>query len=132
MNENYKSPEATLNLENADENNSGQGPVDTYPEGVLGWSWGAFLLNWIWALGNKTPIGLLCLVPYLGFVFSFVLGAKGRKWAWEKKRWESVEHFNRVQKTWTIWSLILVVGVFGIGILAAIALPAYMDYTQNY
>ena len=32
------------------------------PDGVRGWSWGAFLLNWIWAIGNKTWIGLLALI----------------------------------------------------------------------
>lgn len=30
----------------------------------------------------------------------FVLGAKGSEWAWNNKRWDSPEHFARVQKTW--------------------------------
>ena len=72
------------------------------PEGVKGWSWGAFFLNWIWAIGNKTWIGLLCLVPIVGFVMAFVLGFKGREWAWKNARWDSLEHFNRVQRLWSI------------------------------
>lgn len=28
-------------------------PVAILPAGVRGWSWGAFLLNFIWAIGNR-------------------------------------------------------------------------------
>ena len=97
------------------------------PDGVKGWSWGAFLLNWIWGPFNGTWIALLCLVPYIGFVMMIVLGFKGREWAWKNKRWDSLEHFNRVQRLWSIWALVLVGGIFVIGILAAIAFPAYQD-----
>ena len=104
------------------------------PDGVKGWSWGAFLLNWIWAIGNRTWIGLLALIPYLGFIMAIVLGIKGREWAWKNKEWESLEHFNRVQRKWSAWAL----GIVGvslciaiIGIVAAIAIPAYHDYTTR-
>ena len=33
----------------------------------------------------------------------FVLGAKGSAWAWRNGRWDSVEHFKRVQRKWAIW-----------------------------
>ncbi|MFM2253981.1 MAG: fimbrial protein type pilin, PilE, partial [Pseudomonadota bacterium] len=42
-----------------------------------------------------------------------------------------LDHFNRVQRLWSIWALILTLGVGGIGVLAAIALPAYQDYTTR-
>jgi len=77
------------------------------PEGVKGWSWGAFLSNWIWAIGNRTWIGLLCLIPAVGFIMSFVLGFKGREWAWKNTHWDSLEHFNRVQRSWSKWSIII-------------------------
>lgn len=92
---------------------------------------GRVFWNWIWALGNSTYIGLLALVPYVGFIMAFYLGFKGRELAWKNKRWDSLEHFNRVQRSWTKWGLIVFVGVFVLGILAAIALPAYQDYATR-
>lgn len=97
------------------------------PDGVKGWSWGAFLLNWIWAIGNRTWIGLLAMIPYVGFIMAIILGFKGREWAWKNKQWESVEQFNRVQKKWSFWGVALTVGVLAIGILAAIVIPALQN-----
>ena len=37
-------------------------PQDIPPE-LDRWNWGAFLLNWIWGVGNNTYIALLTLVP---------------------------------------------------------------------
>ena len=105
--------------------------LETIPEGVKGWSWGAFFLNWIWAIGNKTWIGLLALVPYIGFIMAIVLGIKGREWAWRNKKWDSLEHFNRVQKLWSTWAVGLVLGVGGLGIIAAIAIPQYISYKEK-
>lgn len=110
----------------SDGNTSGLGKNAAIPDGVRGWSWGALLLNWIWAIGNRTWIGLLCLVPYLGFVMAIVLGFKGREWAWRSKRWESVDHFNKVQKRWSFWGVLLVVVV----IAAAIVIPAFVDHQR--
>jgi hypothetical protein len=111
-------------------NTSGMGRDAVIPDGIKGWSWGAFLLNWIWAGFNKTYVGLLALFPYIGFIVALVLGFKGREWAWRNKRWDSVDHFNAVQRRWSLWGVFLVVGVVGLGILAAIALPAYQDYVR--
>lgn len=127
MNDIYKSPDADLQKEG--ENTSGMGKGHPIPDGVKGWSWGAFLLNWIWAIGNKTWIGLLAFLPYVGFIFTIILGVKGREWAWRNKRWESVEHFNRVQRKWAIWGLVIV-GIALLGIVAAIAIPAYQGYIE--
>lgn len=100
------------------------------PAGVKGWSWGAFLLNWIWAIGNRTWIGLLAIVPYVGFIMAIVLGFKGREWAWKAKEWESLDHFNRVQKKWSFWGVMLMcIGI--VGILAAVAIPAYVGYKHK-
>ena len=124
----YEAPKS--NLDSNDENNSGQGKVEKLPDGVAGWSWGAFLLNWIWAIGNNTWIGLIAFLPYVGFIMSIVLGMKGRQWAWQNKRWDSVEHFQRVQKRWSVWGVLLTVIVIG-AILAAIAIPEYHDYVTR-
>ena len=109
-------------------NTSGMGRGHPIPEGVQGWSWGGFLLNWIWAIGNRTWIGLLALVPYVGLVIVIMLGIKGRAWAWQNKKWESVEHFQRVQRLWAIWGVIIAVGLLVLGLLAAIIIPAVLKY----
>ncbi|WP_374355780.1 hypothetical protein [Chitinimonas sp.] len=127
----YQTPAANMKGYPEGENNSGGGKGTVPPPGVAGWGWGPFLWNWIWAIGNKTWIGLLCLIPYVGFVVSIYLGIKGRELAWQNKRWDSVEHFNRVQRKWTIWWLIIFVGIAGIGILAAIAIPQYAEYARR-
>jgi hypothetical protein len=79
----------------------------TVPPEINRWNWGAFLLNWIWGIGNGTPIALLTLVPPVTLIMPFVLGAKGSGWAWRNKRWDSVEQFKRVQRHWAIAGLIL-------------------------
>lgn len=88
------------------------------PEGVAEWSWGAFLLNWIWAIQHRVWIGLLVLVPYVGLGVAFWLGFKGRELAWEKGEWYSYEHFERVQAAWSRWAIGIVVAALSMAILA--------------
>jgi hypothetical protein len=129
MENRYSPPQAEVaDLPASAENNSGGGSAVVPPPGVKGWSWGAFLLNWIWAIFNKTWIGLLCLIPYVGIAVGIYLGIKGRELAWRNKRWESLEHFNRVQRSWSVWGVVLVLGAMALGIIAAIAVPAYQHY----
>ena len=40
----------------------------------------------------------------------FVLGVRGNRWAWRNGRWDSTEHFRRVQRAWTKWAVIIYVG----------------------
>lgn len=98
------------------ENTSGQGKLAVVPPEIDRWNWGAFLLNWIWGIGNNTFIALLMFVPFVNFVMAFVLGVKGSTWAWQNKRWESVEQFKAVQKKWAKWGVIL----FALGAAALI------------
>jgi hypothetical protein len=102
------------------DNTSGQGSLAIVPPGVGGWSWGAFLLSWIWAIGNKTWIGLLAIIPYAGIIMSIILGIKGNEWAWQNRRWESVEQFRQTQKIWAYWGLGVVVVSFVLGIILGI------------
>jgi hypothetical protein len=85
------------------------------PPEVDRWNWGAFLLNWIWGIGNQTYIALLALVPLVNLVMVFVLGAKGSAWAWRNGRWDSVEHFKRVQRNWAIAGAIVWLGAIVLG-----------------
>lgn len=77
------------------------------PNGVEGWCWGGFFLGWIWGLGNRTYWALLCLVPGVNIIMHFVLGVKGREWAWKNNTWQSVEDFKRVQRIWSIVGLVV-------------------------
>jgi hypothetical protein len=84
------------------------------PPEIDRWNWGAFLLNWIWGVGNNTFIALLTLIPFFGLVMPFVLGAKGSAWAWRNGRWDSVDHFKRVQRLWAIWGTVIWLGAIGL------------------
>ncbi|HTJ01769.1 MAG TPA: cytochrome c oxidase assembly factor Coa1 family protein [Methylovirgula sp.] len=80
------------------------------------WNWGAFLLNWIWGIGNGTYIALLTFIPVFGLIMPFVLGANGNRWAWRNRRWDSLDHFRRVQRAWGFWGagiLIAVIVLYG-------------------
>ncbi len=74
--------------------------------------------TWIWSFANNVWIGLLALIPALGLVMVFVLGFKGNEWAWQSRRWESVEQFQSVQRSWAIWGT--VIGVIGLVVYSAI------------
>ena len=101
------------------ENSSGQGRAAMVPDEIRGWNWGASLLGWIWAIGNnKYDMAVYGLAVYilsfllgpLGWlaqlVICVILGAKGNEWAWQSKKWRSIEHFKRTQKTWTRWGIV--------------------------
>lgn len=104
------------------ENTSGGGPNAVVPPEIDRWNWGAFLLTWIWGIGNNTFIALLMLVPFVNIVMWFVLGAKGSEWAWRNRRWESVEHFKRTQRKWAMWGVLVpvIAIVFGGGMFLAV------------
>ncbi len=83
-------------------------PKDTpIPPHLDRWNWGAFLLNWIWGLGNSTYIALLMFVPLVNIGLLFALGAKGSKWAWKNRTWASEAEFARVQRNWARGGFIL-------------------------
>ena len=116
-------------------NTSGQGEQSVIPQEIKGWSWGGFLLTWIWGIGNKTWVGLIALIPAANLVMSIVLGIYGREWAWKNKKWDSVETFKNTQKSWTVWGLILslliipTVFIFG-GIMAAVIIATINPVAQ--
>ncbi len=112
------------------ENTSGQGKSAVIPDEIRKWNWGALFLNSIWGLGNRTYIALLCLIPIVGVVMVFVLSAKGNKWAWQNKRWKSIEHFKRVQKIWS-WAGLAVFLFLLFGIIPNIVIPNFMNYNKK-
>lgn len=90
------------------ENKSHRDLNESVPSEIDEWNWGAFFLNGIWGLGNKTYIALLAFVPVINVVMMFILGAKGNKMAWKNKEWESIEHFKTIQKYWNIAGLVAI------------------------
>ena len=88
-------------------NNSGQGFSSTVPPEIQGWNWGAFALTWIWGIDNRVWLSLLALIPVLpvSLAMMVVLGIKGNEWAWQCKKWDSIEQFRKRQRTWMYWSI---------------------------
>lgn len=89
------------------------------PSIVNKWNWGAFLLGWIWAIGNGVWWGLIGLIPYAGFIVNIILGATGNRSAWEKYE-GSATSFEEKQRTWTKAGLI----IFIISMISVAALTA--------
>jgi hypothetical protein len=86
------------------DNTSGMGSKALLPAGLGDWNWGGLLLTWIWGIGNNVWWSFLVFIPWLGLlVIPWVLAFKGNEWAWQSKRWDSLEHFKKVQHTWAIW-----------------------------
>lgn len=90
------------------------------PKEIQKFNWGAFFLTWIWGLGNRSYITLFAFLVYgvalvfrvfgvfipLSLAFAIYCGVMGNEWAFKNKTWESVEHFNRVQKRWSVAGVI--------------------------
>ena len=123
------------------QNNSGQGPNVQVPDVVAKkFNWGAFLLSWIWGIGNKTWITFLvwpaCFVPFVGGLICLGLqiwfGIKGNEWAWQNKKFESVEAFHKNQKTWAIVGTILAVIGIILGAIGLFVTFSAMNSIGNY
>jgi len=94
------------------------------PESLRGWNWGAFYFSWLWAVCNGIYWPLVMLIPFLGLiawpVIAIILGINGNQWAWEKRKWRSVEHFEKVQHTWAMIALWVFLGSIILGFLFVI------------
>ena len=105
------------------ENNSGTRTA-TLPRSARGWNTAAFLLGPIWGPLNGVWLGLLGLVFFLipssvepfgsrgvqfflYLTFGAYLGYRGNLLAWRAKRWQSLEHFMRVQQQWMLVALVI-------------------------
>lgn len=115
-----------------DDNSSGHGVAAVIPPELDRWNWGAFLLNWIWGIGNNTYIALLMFVPVVNVIMPFVLGAKGSAWAWRNKRWDSVDHFRRVQRLWAIWGVVGVIALIGFAVVVWFSVTTLFTHSEPY
>jgi len=117
--------------------NPGMGANTPVPEEIRGWNWGGFLLTWIWGIGNNVWISLiaqLSFIPWIGLVIELVmriiLGVRGNEWAWQRKKWDSIEHFKKTQRTWMWWGVsALIAQVIFFVALAVLAVSVYKILT---
>ena len=92
--------------------------VKELPAEYRKFNWGAFLLSWIWGIGNKTYIAFLIfafslvnIIPFVGWIapfgFCIWLGIKGNELAWKNREWKSLEDFDEIQRKWAMWGGII-------------------------
>ena len=121
-------------------NNSGQGPGTPVPPELQGWCWSGFLLTWIWCIPHAAWTGLVVTlvagflgqimtrvahIPIpLGLIGPIYCGLKGNEWAWQGRRWESIQQFRETQRVWVIWGIVIVAVGIVIGIIAGIVIAA--------
>jgi len=115
------------------ENTSGQGLSAAVPPDIEGWNWGAFFLTWIWGIGNRVWLSFLALIPIplVGLAMMVILGIKGNEWAWQCKKWDSIEQFRHKQRIWMYWGIAAFIApfVFLLGLALIIAgLLGYYGY----
>lgn len=100
---------------------SGKHEQSEFPPELAGWSWGGFALTWIWGVGNSVWFSLLAFLPFGNIIMPFVLGVKGKEWAWAARRWTSIEEFKKTQKVWDIIGIILFCGLLAFLLLMVFA-----------
>lgn len=97
------------------------------PDVARKWSWGGFLLGWLWGVFNGVWISLLALIPFpgLALAISIYLGARGRELAWRSRQWPSPEAFDKTQRRWGIAGLVVIVSSVGLAVLAGVLMAFY-------
>lgn len=82
------------------------GSATGVPEEIKGWNWGAFFLGWFWAIAYRVWVGVLAIIPGIGFFVAIYLGIKGNELAWQSGNWQDVDKFKAGQKTCGIIGLV--------------------------
>ena len=96
------------------------------------WNWGAFLLNWIWGIGNRTYIALLMFVPIVNLVIWFMLGFSGSRWAWKNQFWRDEEHFKSTQRKWSIAGVVVLFAFLALGAGIFYSITSVMKSSDVY
>jgi hypothetical protein len=99
----------------------------SFPAELDHWNWGAFLLSWPWALGHRVWIGLLAILPVgpLPLIMAIILGARGNEWAWQNRKFRSIEDFRSTQSGWVRWG-----AIFALINLFLLAVTGYWFYVM--
>jgi len=113
-------------------NDSGTGPSAVLPVELRGFNWGACLIGVIWGLFHNSWIAVLAVVPYVGVVASLISGYKGNEWAWQNRKWESIEQFKRVQAQWAIAGFIVTaLMIVPLAIIVLAMVPTILKEVQD-
>lgn len=79
----------------------------TFPSNIKSFNWGAFALWPIWGFWNGMPYlffvnlslnSFSCILLTIGL--SFYYGFRGNRLSWNKKKWSSIDNFERYQSEW--------------------------------
>jgi hypothetical protein len=114
------------------QNTSGRGAASRVPPEIQRWNWGAFLLNWIWGIGNTAPAAFLTLVPFVGFIWVFVVGANGNEWAWRNRHWDSVAQFQATQRRWAQCGVVVWLIGFAVALTALVFVFGVLKDSEAY
>ena len=107
----------------------GGGRIHEIPPSNDKFSLGAFMLPMFWCFANKQserfwPILWTSFIPCVGGWISLwlniQLAGEANSLAWASREWDSVEHFEKTQRVWTIVGAVLIalyVGLFLLGFL---------------
>lgn len=102
-------------------------------EPKLGWNWGAFMFPFQFGIGTKAYLTLLVLVPFLNFIWLFVSGAQGAKWAYDSGCFKNVDEFNGAMKSWNragLVSAIIVAVVIALYVLLFVGLIGMLSQLE--
>lgn len=92
---------------------------------AMRWSWAGFFWNWLWMCNNglagaRLLLFISCFIPYVNVISVIYLGINGNQLAWQYRRFESIDHFKRVQSVWAKWALWLFLIGIGFDVLTGI------------
>jgi hypothetical protein len=149
------SPTASASPVDEFQNTSGYGGAVPPEIARLKWNWGAFYFPQLWLLAHgMIPAGLgmiLAVVavrmavikfgPMFGLLnigviaVNIWLGVSGHKLAWQKRRYDSLQHYFAVETAWKNWALglflfvlVCITAAIAVGFFGAIARHAAMAH----
>lgn len=113
-------------------------PGDAVPPEIQGFNIAAFLMNWVWCLGNRLWVwGIVVLiVAFIPIVqianlgIAIYLGIKGNELSWKTGRFTNVQQFKDTQRVWAIVSIVLLclgVLLLILGLALGIATPNFLS-----
>ncbi len=119
-----------------EENTSGKGEESIVPQEIMKWNWGAFIFSWLWGIRHSTYRALWIFFPPVGFFMLFALGFKGSEWAWKHTKWQSIKHFQQVQRKWAkagaIFTLCLIPLIFAFFLVINIYIKDSEPYRLSF